>query len=275
MKNLQGKIAVITGAGSGIGRHLALQLADQGASLALNDYNEETLAETISLIGEQSEIFSRCFDVGNTEALRSFASDAIDHFPAIDILINNAGVALGREMAIDSPDEDWKWIVDINMWGVINGTRAFLPALLSRPEASLVNVSSVFGIAGIAKQAPYCTTKFAVRGFTESLRWEYADSNLTISCVHPGGIATNIIRNGRVNADQKAKLVKTFDEHMAKTSADKAAETIIEGIKKKKNRILIGDDARWLDRVVRLFPARYQQILAQRSEVKRAEKENI
>lgn len=261
MESLKNKIVVITGAGSGIGRHLALQLADQGAKLALNDYNAETLKETEALIGEQTEVFSQSFDVAEKTALRGFAAATLDHYNEVDVVINNAGVALGRVDIVDTPDEDWDWVVNINLWGVVNGTRAFLPSLLSRPEASLVNVSSAFGIAGIAKQAPYCMTKFAVRGFTESLRMECIDTNLCISCVHPGGVGTNIIRNGRVGSEQRDKLIKTFDEKMARTSADQAARTIINGIKKKKTRILVGEDAKWVDRVVRLFPNNYEKIL--------------
>jgi len=261
MKNLKDKVIVITGAGSGIGRALAVQLAGEGAILALNDYNAETLAETVEMLN--SKVSQHVFDVSNKEAFYAFAKDVIQLYGKVDVVINNAGVALGEITVSEVSLEQMEWLMGINYWGVVYGTKAFLPSLLEQPEASLVNISSVFGIIGVGTQATYCSAKFAVRGFTESLRMEMrqAGSKLCVTSVHPGGIKTNIARSARDehNPDRQAKTAKNFDK-LTRTSAEDAAKTIIRGIKKKKYRVLIGGDARLIDFLARLLPVRYTGI---------------
>ena len=264
MKNISGKTAVITGAGSGIGRALAIQLAAEGVKVLITDYDEASLNETLALVeAANGDAKAYVFDVADRQAFHDFAEAVVLEHQHIDILINNAGVALGRISILKASYDELEWIININLWGVIHGTKAFLPHLLKRPESALVNISSVFGITGIPLQAPYCTTKFAVRGFTESLRMELMRPypNISVSCVHPGGIKTNIVRNSRdTNQANKEKLIKEFDRNMAKTTAEDAAAQIIDGIKRKKARILIGSDARMMDRLARWFPVNYMSM---------------
>ena len=264
MKNISGKTAVITGAGSGIGRALAVQMAAEGAKVLITDYDEASLNETLALVeAANGDAKAYVFDVADRQAFHDFAEAVVLEHQHIDILINNAGVALGRISILKASYDELEWIININLWGVIHGTKAFLPHLLKRPESALVNISSVFGITGIPLQAPYCTTKFAVRGFTESLRMELMRPypNISVSCVHPGGIKTNIVRNSRdTNQANKEKLIKEFDRNMAKTTAEDAAAQIIDGIKRKKARILIGSDARMMDRLARWFPVNYMSM---------------
>lgn len=270
MKNLEDKVVVITGAASGIGRSLAIKLAKDGCKLALSDVNEAGLEETVTMLGIGSEkVFTKKLDVANEADFNAFASDVVAKFGSADILINNAGVNHNGKV-IDTPTEDLKWIFDINFWGVVYGSRAFLPHLMKRPGASLVNISSLFGLVGIREQSAYCATKFAVRGFTESLRQEVklAKAKMDVISVHPGGIKTNIAKNARMvtgsgaasEAEQK-KFAAVF-EKIAKTTADQAAQTIIDGIKKGQSRVLIGNDAKFLDKIQRFFPGTYEKIFA-------------
>ncbi len=247
MKNFTDKTVVITGAGSGIGRGLAIEFAKLGAKLAINDYNEEGLLETLKLLPTETIVYYEFFDVSKKEAVYEFSENVVQKFKQVDVVINNAGVAIGKLTTEEVSIEEYEWILGINLWGVMYGSLAFMPYLRKQKEASLVNISSVFGFSGIPYQSAYCTTKFAVRGFTESLIFEekLSNSNLTVSCVHPGGIQTNIARSalkaGR-DLESVAKFEKTFI-----TPPDKAARTIINGIRKKKTRILIGRDAVMFD----------------------------
>lgn len=258
--NLQNKVAVITGAGSGIGRALALALSKQGAQLSLCDINAEALKETVnSLESSTSAPLQKVVDVSSKAALNNFAEATIQQFGQVDIMINNAGIALGKYSAITVPESDFRKLMEINFWGMVYGSQAFLPHLIKQPEASLVNVSSLFGLIGIAFQSPYCASKFAIRGYTESLIMELKHSapNVCISSVHPGGVRTNISRSS-IPGDPKygnhERFIKKFEETQLKLPAADAAQTIIKGIKKKKSRIIVGRDARWLDRINRLFP---------------------
>jgi len=258
MNNLQDKIVVLTGAGSGIGRALAVQLSKEGATLILNDYKADILAETLAMVTGKAE--QHAFDVAQRGAWETFTKEVIQRHGHVDVVINNAGVALGEISVNEVSIEQMEWLMGINYWGVVYGTKSFLSHLLQRPEASVVNISSVFGLAGIANQSTYCSSKFAVRGFTESLRMETLDTNVCVTTVHPGGIRTNIVRNARdTNAERHKKLVKNF-EKVAITSPEEAARVIIKGIKNKKHRVLIGRDARIMDRVVRWFPVRYSKM---------------
>lgn len=269
MQKLNDKVVVITGAGSGIGRALAIQLATQGAKLALNDWNEAQLKDTRQLISQHSEVLTEAFDVGESSACFAFAQKVADHFGQIDVVINNAGVAHEQRKTLDLALEEFEKILQVNLWGVIYGTRAFLPFLKDRPEAALVNISSIFGVVGQPLQSAYVTSKFAVRGFTEVLRNELADSSVAITCVHPGGIKTNIIRN--IESDQTARLEKfaqAFDK-MAKTTPEEAARQIINAIQKKKRRLLIGRDALIMDILARLLPGLYDKIIYRNFDVER------
>ena len=261
----QDKVVVITGAGSGMGKEMAIQLGQLGAKLALNDWNDASLQETISQLGlNKKHVLKHTFDVGNRKEVYDFAAQVVRYFGQVDIVINNAGIALAPKTIERTSYEEFEKVVNINMWGMIYGTKAFLPYLKQRPSGAIANVSSVFGMMGYPGQGPYVTTKFAIRGFTETLRIELVDTNITISSVHPGGIKTNIVRNiENINAKQKEEMVKGFEE-VARTTASEAATVILKGIAKKKVRILIGKDARSIDRLTRLFPSSYQKQILRR-----------
>jgi butyryl-CoA dehydrogenase len=260
MKNLSGKVAVITGAGSGIGRALALQMAAAGARLALNDWNESALADTLAMLGK-AEAWGQSFDVAHRESVYAFAEEVAQRFGQVDIVVNNAGITLEQRMLERTGYEDFERIVNVNMWGMIYGSKAFLPGLRQRPEAALVNVSSIFGVVGYPNQGAYVTAKFAIRGFTETLRVELAKSPITVTCVHPGGIKTNIARNITSDNPKRVEKFAQVFEKMAITSAEEAARQILEGIQKKKKRIVIGPDARRLDWFARLFPSIYERFV--------------
>lgn len=259
MKNFQNKKVIITGAGSGIGRQLAYQFAAQGAEVFLTDINDFGLHETKKQI---LSLGTRCkeylVDSGNEQEIFAFRDKFLAEEGYVDVLINNSGMALGEIDFVDVKDEHLKKIIDVNLWGVINFTRAFLPTLLSRPEAHITNISSVFGLIGVRNQVPYCTTKFAVRGFTEALRTELLHTNVRLSCVHPGGIKTNIARNG-IHYKNADKSIANFDAAAA-TTAEDAATTIINGMKKNSERILIGNDARLISFISRLLPVGYARL---------------
>ncbi len=256
--------AAITGAASGIGRALALELAARGCDLALADRDEaglQTVAVEIAK-AHSCKVTIHRVDVGELSEIEAFAQAATSNHPSLNILINNAGVAvLGQFNEIDQAQ--FEWLMNINFWGVVHGTRAFLPHLARQPEAHIVNLSSVFGIIAPPGQTAYSASKFAVRGFSESLRHELqiAASPVRLSVVHPGGIATNIARNSRTGAgisDNKVRsdAIERF-ESAAQTTPQAAARRIIRGIENNELRILIGLDARIIDVLQRLRPANY------------------
>jgi len=266
MKTLSNKIVAITGAGSGIGRALALRMGESGANLAISDVREDALAETAALLGStQSRVHVATVDVGQRSAIYAWADRVKAELGPVDVLVNNAGVSLSQTIA-EMRDEDFEWLMNINFWGVVHGTRAFLPQLLSRPEAHVVNLSSVFGLIAVPTQAAYNASKFAVRGFTEALRQELAKTAVRVTSVHPGGIKTNIVRNGRhfqsttgsTDADQAAR---EFDD-MARTTPDEAARQIMRAILRERPRLLIGLDAILIDRMQRLLPESYDRLIA-------------
>ena len=272
MKNLKDKVAVITGAGSGIGRALALALAQEGALLALNDWNKEALEETIKQIPE-GQAMGESFDVADKKSVFDFALRVVDHYGKVNIVVNNAGIAHEQRRADAFQFDLYEKVLGVNLWGVIYGSKAFLPYLEQESESSLVNISSVFGIVGQPLQGPYVISKFAVRGFTETLRNELrnAKSQVSITCVHPGGIRTNIINNlDTKNTKRRDKFAKAF-EKMAKTSADEAARQIVQAIKTKKVRLLIGRDAKMMDLAARLFPSSYDKYVYRGIDFKRFE----
>lgn len=268
MKTLSNRVVAITGAASGIGRALALRFAQEGSKLAISDIDSERLDETLDLVHQAGchEVMRTTLDVADREGIYAWKDEILEHFGEVHIIINNAGVSL-RATVEDMTYEDFEWVMNINFWGVVSGTRAFLPHLKEVDEAHIVNVSSVFGIIGVPTQSAYNAAKFAVRGFTESLREEMLaeKTNVGVSCVHPGGIKTNIVRNGRIREMSSFKdhidLAEQFETEMARTTAEDAADTIVDGMLAGKPRILIGADAHIIDSVARLLPAGYQKLL--------------
>jgi NAD(P)-dependent dehydrogenase (short-subunit alcohol dehydrogenase family) len=266
MTFVAGGVAVVTGGGSGIGRALAQQLAGAGAALAIADVDEDGLAETAASVHGTAEVSTHVLDVSDEAAVRDFAADVMARHRRVTLLINNAGVALhGRfeEIALD----DFRWLMNINFWGVVYGVKYFLPALKQQPRAHIVNISSVFGLVAPAGQSAYSASKFAVRGFTEALRNELEGSNVFVSCVHPGGIRTAIARRARVGANAPAgsreEAVARF-ERLTPNTAEYAAARILSGVERRETRILIGRDARQIDVLQRLRPATYWKTLAKR-----------
>ena len=264
-----GSAAAITGAASGIGRALALELAARGCDVALADLDEAGLEsaakDIIATHGRRVTI--RRVDVADPKQIDDFAASSIAEFPSLNILINNAGVALLGEFD-EFDHSQMAWLMDINFWGVVRGTRAFMAHLKSRPQAHIVNISSIFGIIAPPGQSAYSASKFAVRGFSESLRHELAmnNSTLRLSVVHPGGVKTNIARKARSGAHLREsvssnELGNRF-EQLARTSPAAAAQRIVRGIERNEPRILIGADARYLDIIQRLRPATYWALLA-------------
>lgn len=267
MKDLQNKVAAVTGAASGIGRMLAVHLAEQGCHLAISDVDEAGLQQTASMINNNGmKVTTHVIDVADREQVYAYARDVVDRHGCVHILINNAGVVV-TDTVEDVCYEDFEWIMGINLWGVVYGCKAFLPHLKEQKEAHIVNISSVNGIFTNPNNGPYCTTKFAVRGFTETLCQELKKSTVRVTCVHPGGISTNIVRNARfykaVDPDMDhSNTIDVFDRFIAHTTADKAARIIISGIRKNKHRIMVGPDAYVYDWLKRLFPVGLQRLVA-------------
>jgi NAD(P)-dependent dehydrogenase (short-subunit alcohol dehydrogenase family) len=263
---LQNKVAAVTGAGSGIGRALAIEFAAQGCEVAISDVNEAGLEETRKLAaGKGVKVTARKLDVADRAAMEAWAAAvALDH-GRVNIIVNNAGVALGT--TVDGMNyKDVEWLMSINFWGVVYGTTAFLPLIKQAGEGSVVNISSVFGFIGVPTQSAYNAAKFAVRGFTESLQQELDIENCGVNaiCVHPGGIRTNIARNSRMGnlgalQRSQASVAEDFDK-IARTSPAQAATVIINAIKSGKRRVLIGADAHLIDWVQRFFPRQYQRL---------------
>ena len=262
-------VVVITGAASGIGRALAVRLAKESISgIALADVNENGLNETAELVKNTNvKITMHKLDVSDAQQFRAVADDIINRHGRATHLINNAGVALGGTIAEVSLD-DMHWLLNINFWGVVHGTKIFLPILLAQRSAHIINISSIFGIVAPPGNAAYAASKFAVRGFTESLRHELVDNvNITVSVVHPGGIATNIANSAKVGANVKLskeelkEKVEIFNKKLAVTTPDQAAETIVKGIKNRQTRIVVGYDARALSFFARIFPRRYFAVI--------------
>ena len=260
-----GKVVVITGAGSGMGREMAVQLAGRGARLALSDVDDRGLAETLrqcTILG--AEVRTDRLNVAERAEVEAYAETVKDHFGVVNIVINNAGIAFSGEVEF-SEYKDIERVMDVDFWGVVNGTKAFLPHLIASGDGHVVNTSSLFGLLSMPSQSAYNAAKFAVRGFTESLRQEMliAKHPVKVSCVHPGGIKTAIARNSTAAEGHDAKaLAEFFDAKLAKMTADDAARVILAGVEKGKPRILVGSDAKALDALVRVVGARYQRLFA-------------
>jgi NAD(P)-dependent dehydrogenase (short-subunit alcohol dehydrogenase family) len=264
MKDLGRKVAAITGAASGIGRALAVALADEGCHVAISDVDEAGLKETAVIIGNPNvRVTTHRVDVSVREQVRDYADEVVKLHGAVHLVINNAGVVV-METIEDLTYKDFEWLMGINLWGVVYGCKEFLPYLKEQPEGHIVNISSVNGIFTNPNNGAYCTAKFAVRGFTETLCQELSGSRIRVSCVHPGGIKTNIVRNAKYHkaSDHSvghSDMVAIF-EKLAGTTAEKAARSIIKGIKKDKRRIMIGPDAYVYDWLKRLLPVGLQTL---------------
>ena len=266
MRTLDGKVVVITGAGSGIGRALALEVADRGALLALSDWDEVGLMETSALVQSRSNREPRTdkLDVRDRDAMRTYAESVAADLGRVNVIVNNAGVALHGDFEEVSYD-DFEWVMDVDFWGVVHGTKEFLPHLIASGDGHVVNISSLFGLMGMPGQTAYNAAKFGVRGFTEALRTEMlvARHPVQVTCVHPGGIRTAIARNARATASHdQAEVARHFDAKLARMTAVRAAEIIVAGILADRARVVVGSDAKVLDALVRLVGPRYQGVVA-------------
>lgn len=265
---LPGSVALVTGAASGIGAALALSLAGRGCSLFLIDRDEEGLsAVAVKTAATGAATEARVVDLADAVAIAALPAAVADRFGRLDLLVNNAGVALGGRFE-ETHLDDFEWVLDVNLRAVVRMCHAFLPMLKARPAAQIVNISSLFGLIAPPGQAAYCTSKFGVRGFTESLRHEYAGTGLGVSVVHPGGVATSIARNARnprlpddsILAETMrlaAETGRVAFEKLLTLPPENAAEEIIRGIERRSPRIVIGKDARNAALIQRLMPAGY------------------
>jgi short-subunit dehydrogenase len=265
MKSLKDKVVVITGAGSGIGRALAVDIARRGGLLALSDVNEDGLAETVELAEQAgAQVKADRLDVADREAFRAYADDVLTHFGRVNVVINNAGVALSGRV-VDLEWDDIDWIIGIDFWGVVHGTKLFLPALIESGDGHVVNISSLFGLVSMPDQAFYNAAKYAVRGLTEALREEMLidGHRVGVTSVHPGGIKTAVARSARYSAKDDAETsARFFDEKLAKMSPERAAEIIVRGILKNQARVLVGLDAHLIHNFGKFTGSRYQDIVA-------------
>ncbi len=264
MTDLKDKVAVVTGAGSGIGRALAYDLARRGATVAISDVDATGLAETVKqvrVIG--AKVHEARLDVTDRAAVLAYADEVAGEFGRVNIVVNNAGIAFTGDVEKMS-FEQIERVMDVDFWGVVNGTKAFLPHLISSGDGHLVNISSLFGLMAVPGQSAYNAAKFAVRGFTEALRMEMkaAGHNVQVTCVHPGGIKTAIARNaGTVTGEDQAGLAEFFDTKLAKTTPESAASSILRAVVGNRPRVVVGLDAKILDLLVRLTGPGYQRLV--------------
>jgi NAD(P)-dependent dehydrogenase (short-subunit alcohol dehydrogenase family) len=266
MKDFKNKVAAITGAASGMGRSLALELAKRGCHLALSDVNEPGLAETARMASTPGvKVTTATINVADREAVFAWADQVAGDHGKVNLVFNNAGVALGAFLETVKPG-DFEWIMGINFWGVVWGTQAFLPHLKKSGDGHVINTSSLFGLMSTASQGTYNASKFAVRGFTEALRQELdlASCGVSATCVHPGGIRTNIAIAGRIDGSlaltgQDPEVARArFDKMLNRTSAESAARQILHAVEHDERRVLVGPDAKVLDLFVRVLGSWYQ-----------------
>ncbi|MCH4248790.1 MAG: SDR family NAD(P)-dependent oxidoreductase [Acinetobacter populi] len=267
MKSFNQKVAAITGAGSGIGQQLAIALAKQGCHLSLSDVNEKGLADTVEQTKSYGvRVTSKKVDVADREQVKTWAAETAQNHGSINLIFNNAGVALGATVEGETYDE-LEWIMNINFWGVVYGTKEFLPYLKQSKDGHIINISSLFGLISQPTQSAYNASKFAVRGFTESLRQELdlEKSGVSATCVHPGGIRTNIAKAAKMSDSLKSlgmdpnKSIQSFDK-LLRTPPEEAAQVILNAVKANKPRVLIGNDAKVLDGLQRILPTGYQTL---------------
>ncbi len=268
MKTFQDRVAAITGAASGIGRALAQDLASRGAHLAISDVDEVGLAETKRRCIEQgARVHTRVVDVSQKDEIEAWCREVVGEFGRVHMVFNNAGIA-AHGTTEEIPDEIYERVLSINFWGVVHGTRAFLPHLKRANEGHVINISSLFGLISVAGQGPYNAAKFAVRGFTECLKQEMdlTAPTVKVTCVHPGGIKTNIARSSHFTGQglgptSHEKMANRFDNVLARTSAEDAAAIILDAVLRDEPRVLVGPDAKVIDLVQRLMPRRYHGLV--------------
>ena len=272
MSTFTGTVAVVTGAGSGIGRALALGLARRGARLAISDVNEAGLAETATQAkGLGAEVHTAKLDVADRAAVAAYADEVVAHFGKVNQLYNNAGIAFNRSI-LESEFEDYERVWSINLWGVLHGTKLFLPHLIASGDGHVINISSLNGVMAQANMSHYCGAKFAVRGITETLRLEMEASGAPVKTlsVHPGGIKTNIASNATIAARDRGEEItakeiaieKTYNEKLLKMSPDAAADSILKAVEKGKPRVMVGNDAKALDLLIRVTPSHSLTIIS-------------
>ena len=266
MRSLDNSVVVITGAGSGMGREMAILAARRGALLAISDWNAEGLAQTVDLVKAAGvrELRSDVLDVSDRASMGTYADAVAEQFGRVNMIVNNAGVTVTGDFE-EMEYADFDWIVGINFLGVVNGTKEFLPHLIASGDGAVVNISSLFGLISMPGQTAYNATKYAVRGFTEALREEMLINghNVTVTCIHPGGIKTGIARNGRKTASQDAESIDSFfEKKLARMTAEKAAQIIIKGALAGKARVLVGIDAHAMHHFAKVTGSRYQDIVA-------------
>jgi NADP-dependent 3-hydroxy acid dehydrogenase YdfG len=265
MSSFEGQVAVITGAGSGIGRALAVNLAKKGTKLALSDIDTDGLAETVrqaEALG--ADVKSDRLNVAEREAVLAYADTVVAHFGKVNQVYNNAGIAYNGNV-VKSEFKDIERIIDVDFWGVVNGTKAFLPHVIASGEGHIVNISSVFGLIALPGQSAYNAAKFAVRGFTEALRQEMLVGKhpVKVTCVHPGGVKTAVARNATVaDGEDQQTFAEFFDKRLAHLSPETAAKTIINGVAKGHARVVVGWDAKAFDWLARITGSSYQRIVA-------------
>jgi len=273
MKNFKNKVAAITGAASGMGRTLAVELARRGCHLSLSDVNEAGLSETAQMARQHGvKVTTTKLDVANRDAVFAWADQTATDHGQVNLIFNNAGVSLTVNLDVVK-QSDFDWIMGINFWGVVYGTQAFLPHLKKSGDGHVINTSSLFGLMAVPTQGTYNATKFAVRGYTEALRMELELAGVPVSatCVHPGGIATNIAKAGKfddsmervagVSIDKQRKMA---DKMISTTTAESAALQILKAVENNERRVLVGPDARALDKLVRLMGSAYQVLIVRR-----------
>ena len=267
MKNFKNKVAAITGAGSGMGQQLAILLAKAGCHLSISDVNEKGLAETVELVKPYNvRVTSKKVNVANVEEVKAWAAETAQNHGSVNMIFNNAGVALGSTVE-GATYEELEWIMNINFWGVVYGTKEFLPYIKKTGDGHIINISSLFGLTAQPTQSAYNATKFAVRGFTESLRQELDMENCGVSalCVHPGGIRTNIANDARMSDSIRSlgmnpdKSAKVFNK-LLRMPPEEAAQQMLDAVLKNKRRLLIGNDAKTLDLIQRVLPTGYQKL---------------
>jgi NADP-dependent 3-hydroxy acid dehydrogenase YdfG len=264
MQGFVGKVAVVTGAGSGIGQALAIELGRSGAAVAISDVDIEGLKVTEDrLVAIGVNVKADRLDVTERERFLLYADEVKEHFGKVNQIYNNAGIAYSGDIDI-TPFKDIEKVMDVDYWGVVNGTKAFLPHLIASGDGHVVNISSVFGLFAVPGQAAYNSAKFAVRGFTEALRQEMILAKLPVgvTTVHPGGIKTAIARNATAaEGVDTATLAQRFDSKLARTSPEQAAQVILAAVAKNRARVLVGTDAKIADAIVRITGSGYQKVL--------------
>lgn len=262
MRSFRDKVVVITGGGSGLGRAMAQKFNEAGAHLALCDLNMAGLEETKNMLARQDlNVSLHEVNVTDQPAMNAFAEAVIEQHGQVDVLVNNAGITLMPNLFLDIDDALFKKVVDVNMWGVYYGVRAFLPHLKERPESSIVTISSLAGLVGLYGYSPYAMTKFAVRALSESLSMELVGTGVQMLTVHPGGVRTNIVKHAPdLSAEAQDSAHKTFTQ-VATLTAEKAADKILKAVRKKRNRLIIGVDAKLVFAIRRWFPRAYPKIL--------------